>query len=59
MGTVGGVKAQRIHTYILHKAVFPTKTLVCTENLEFNSKFNHKNWYFWIDFGPSTLQIKL
>lgn len=56
METVGGVKAQRIQPYIIHKVFFffTTKTLIRAKNRE----FNHWNGYFWVDFRPSLLQIK-
>lgn len=57
METVGGVKAQRIQPYIIHKGFsffFTTKTLIRAKNRE----FNHWNGYFGDDFGPSLLQIK-
>lgn len=42
MGTVGGVKAQRIHSYITHMFFFATKILVCTKNREFSKKKKKK-----------------
>ena len=40
MGTVGGVKAQRIHTCIIDKSFFPlaTKTLICTKRRKSSKK---------------------